>query len=449
MCLASYALLAVAMAFGNADRFWKHDEAVYLSQALPDENLAWGPQRAIGILPLAYLVALFVDNPLLGRFVAGFVAAAVIALAFTIWTETLPVRTTVLALLVAGFAWITLHQAVAVMPNLWSAIAAVATVGCVAAYLQRSERVWLWGAGAAMAAVGLIRPADAVFLALALLVYLLVARGPRTLRALVALGIGSLAALVPWVIQSYVLFGGVVERLETLSRLSETRLRSNILDYLRLLDGPQLGPDPNPADPVLVIVVGVTLLLAVGGAVLAIRRKEQSMVLASVAGATLAVLPLFLYGFTAPRFLIPSLVLLALPVAGLLVLAWDQDVILRAVVMVFAVVFVGSQVVTLDSVTSAERRTGLAVQQIGSIAQPFEPDTECTLHAANNIGPLTLASTCRVRRLKAPPSPDTLRDGPGTQYVVLPRGRSESLGFEDWPVTPVEGSNWDLVVQPD
>ena len=97
MCLASYALIVLALVFGNADRFWKHDEAVYLSQALPDENLAWGPQRAIGILPLAYVVAPFVDNPLLGRFVAGFLAAAAMALALTIWSETISLRTTVVA----------------------------------------------------------------------------------------------------------------------------------------------------------------------------------------------------------------------------------------------------------------------------------------------------------------------------------------------------------------
>ncbi|WP_329041878.1 hypothetical protein OHT61_27405 [Streptomyces sp. NBC_00178] len=301
------------------------DETVYVSQAGGNAPPAFfSAPRARGISYLVSPVAALTASTAVLRIYLALLSAAALVGALYVWRKVLP--TPVLVCAGAFFAglWPTLFYGSAAMPNPWCALGALAATGWVARPVPdgtgRREAV---GAGAAVALVALMRPADGFWLALPLVLAVSVSPGRRRPGVRAALVAGLIAGCAPWTAEAYTRFGGLGARLHRAGEI-QGGLGWNMAvdDHLRALAGRTLC---RPCDigwesPGTALWLTLLPLLVIGG-VVAARRPGRGTVALLAAGTGLSVaLPyLFLVGYAAPRFLLPAYALLSVPLAECLV----------------------------------------------------------------------------------------------------------------------------------
>lgn len=312
--LAQLALVRPGMGLG-----W--DETVYVSQVGTQAPAAFfSAPRARGVSLLVAPIATWSDSTPLLRVYLALLSGLGLYLALRAWRGLFPAR--VLAAAGALFAslWVTLFYGPQAMPNYWVAIGALACVGCfLRARGDRSDRAALWGVAAGAALMASMRPTDAVWITLPLLVLAAVARHGRLAAVLVG---GLVVGAAPWVIEAYVGYGGLGQRLSDASHIQGgLGWHVAVDDQLRSLVGrtlcrPCTGSMPHPA--VMTWWFVLPLLAAIGLAV-AVRDRRTGRTLIPLLCATTAAVPyLFMIGYAAPRFLLPAYALLAIPVADAL-----------------------------------------------------------------------------------------------------------------------------------
>jgi hypothetical protein len=319
---------AVAAVFVLAQLVFVHptmglgwDETVYVSQVTTHHPAAFfSAPRSRGVSLLVAPVASWSASTELLRAYLAVLSGLGLYLALRAWKGLFPA--TVLATAGAFFAtlWVTLFYGPQAMPNYWVAIGALITVGCfLRARRGNPRRGVLWGVAAGAALMALMRPTDAVWVTVPLVVLVLVRRHRPLLLALVG---GLAAGGVEWVIEAYAWYGGLGERL---SRASEIQggLGWNLAvdDQMRSLGGRGLCRPCTGAMPHPVVTLWWVLLPAVAvlGVVVAVRARRAAATLVPFACALTAAVPyLFMIGYAAPRFLQPAYALLAVPVADAL-----------------------------------------------------------------------------------------------------------------------------------
>lgn len=181
------------------------------------------------------------------------------------------------------------------------------------------------GVAGGIVVAGLLRPPDAAWLSLALFAAALVVRRWRRPALLGTVAAATILGWLPWVAEAYASFGGLFARLRAGSAIQGgTSPRFSVLTALRSVNGPVLCRPctrPVPLTGALLWLGGLTVV-AVALAAAYRRGQLAAPWLAAAVGLVMAVPYLFLVGYSAPRFLLPSYGLLALTVAeGLLVLA--------------------------------------------------------------------------------------------------------------------------------
>lgn len=316
--LVQLALVTPAMGLG-----W--DEAVYVSQVSGHAPAAFfSAPRARGVSVLVAPVAAWSSSTVLLRVYLAVLSGLALFVALRVWRGLFPAR--VLAVAGALFAtlWVTLFYGPQAMPNYWVAVGALACAGCfLRATADRTDRAALWGLALSAALMTLMRPTDAVWATLPLLVAAVTVprwRRPRPLAALVA---GLLAGGVEWVAEAYAAYGGLGQRLDDASRI-QGGLGWNIaiLDQARSLGGKALCRPCAGALPGLPMTLWwfALPLAAALALVIAVRARRPAATVLLVACAATAALPyLFMIGYAAPRFLLPAYALLAIPVADAVV----------------------------------------------------------------------------------------------------------------------------------
>ncbi|MDX6362895.1 MAG: hypothetical protein QOC85_1905 [Streptomyces sp.] len=332
--LAQLALVRPGMGLG-----W--DETVYVSQVGTHAPAAFfSAPRARGVTLLVAPVASWSSSTALLRVYLALLSGLGLYLALRTWRGLFPTRVLTLAGALFATLWVTLFYGPQAMPNYWVAIGALTAVGC---FLRvgwdragrdrvgwdrpggagRRGKAALWGLAASVALMAWMRPTDAVWASLPLLVLAVCVPLRRRLGLLVALVGGLVAGAGEWVVEAYAGFGGLDARLAEASAI-QGGLGWNIAigDQLRSLGGralcrPCTGPMPSTA--VLAWWCALPLLAALGLAV-AVRTRRTARTLLPLACATTAGFPyLFMIGYAAPRFLLPVYALLAIPVADGLV----------------------------------------------------------------------------------------------------------------------------------
>ncbi|MFF0083095.1 hypothetical protein ACFYR1_25725 [Streptomyces canus] len=292
------------------------DETVYVSQVSGHVPAAYfSAPRARGISLLAAPIASWSDSTALLRVYLAVLSGLGLYFALRVWRAHVMPR--VLALAGALFAslWVTLFYGPQAMPNYWVAVGALACVGCfLRVRANAGDRAARWGVFGGAALMAWMRPMDAVYVVLPLLALAL--RRPRLLAVLAA---GLLAGAGEWVIEAYMSYGGLAQRLSDASRIQGgLGLHLAVADQLHSLGGrtlcrPCTGSAPNPVVTLWWFALPV---LAALGAITAVRARRALPVLLPLACAVTAAVPyLFLIGYAAPRFLLPAYALLALPVA--------------------------------------------------------------------------------------------------------------------------------------
>ncbi|MFJ4523473.1 hypothetical protein ACIP4Y_21360 [Streptomyces sp. NPDC088810] len=313
---AAFALAQLLLVRPGMGLGW--DETVYVSQVSGHAPASFfSAPRARGISLLVAPVAAWSSSTPLLRVYLALLSGLALYLALHAWRGLFPAR--VLALGGALFAslWVTLFYGPQAMPNYWVAVGALAAAGC---FLRaRTQPGALWGLAGSAALMAWMRPVDAVWATLPLLV-LGLARHRR--RALPALLTGLAAGAAEWVIEAYVSYGGLAQRLSDGSAIQGgLGWHFAVVDQLRSLGGrtlcrPCTGALPHP----LLTLWWFTLpLLAALGLAVAVRTRRTTATALPLACAATAAFPyLFLIGYAAPRFLLPAYALLALPVADAL-----------------------------------------------------------------------------------------------------------------------------------
>jgi hypothetical protein len=332
-------LVAVGVAFTAAELLFvpprmglSWDEVVYVSQVSGHAPAAWfDPARARGVPLLVAPVAAL----------TGSVAALRVYLSVVLF----------------GGLWVAQYYGPQAMPDIWSALGGLAAVGC---FLRWPGARWaLAGLGLSVAFVTLVRPGDAVYLAVPLLA---AAAWWRRWPAAAVVLAGLVAGGAEWVAEAYARFGGIGARLHAAgAEQGGFGLHLALPDELRALNGPTLcrpcviGVRYPELDlwwfllPVLVAVAFIAARRAGGPAL-------GSVLLPVACGLAVAAQYLFMIDYAAPRFLLPAYALLAIPAAdGLAFLVTGLGPDLRpamaAAVTCFLVVQLVAQHLVLDHET--------------------------------------------------------------------------------------------------
>ncbi|MGW0363852.1 hypothetical protein [Streptomyces sp. NPDC002990] len=316
---AVYAVAQLLMVIPGSGLGW--DETVYVSQVSPQAPAAFfSAPRARGITLLVAPVVALTSSVEALRIYLTVLSAAGLLLSLWVWRRLLPLTVlTVAGALFAGL-WITVLYGPQAMPNLWVAYGALIAVGCfLRAARDPSDRRALAGLGAGVALAALMRPTDALWLALPLIAAVLWVRPWRRPVLLLVLAAGAALGSAEWVVEAYVRYGGLLPRLRRASEI-QGHLGWNLAfdDHVRALQGRTLC---RPCDvplrhPVASLWWFALPLLTAGGVLAAARRRLLAPVLlAALAALSLAVPYLLLIGYAAPRFLLPAYALLALPTA--------------------------------------------------------------------------------------------------------------------------------------
>ncbi|MEV5438294.1 hypothetical protein AB0K80_20110 [Streptomyces sp. NPDC052682] len=297
------------------------DEVVYVSQVTDHAPAAFfSAPRARGVSLLVAPIASWSSSTPLLRVYLALLSGLGLYLALRAWRGLFPTR--VLAAGGALFAslWVTLFYGPQAMPNYWVAVGALISVGCFLRYRSDpTARMALWGVGAGAMLMAWMRPTDAVWVTVPLLAVALLRRHWRLLLTLL---VGLAAGAVEWVIEAYVGYGGLAQRLHDASAIQGgLGWQIAVEDQLRSLGGralcrPCTGAMPHP---LLVLWWFALPLLAALGLAVAVRARRTTRTLLPLACATTAALPyLFMIGYAAPRFLLPAYALAVIPVADAL-----------------------------------------------------------------------------------------------------------------------------------
>lgn len=316
---AAYTVAQLLLAVPGTGLGW--DETVYVSQVSPEAPAAFfSAPRARGI---SYLVAPVVAlTSSVGALRVYLAVLSGVGLLLSMWVWCRLLRPGVVALAGALFAglWITLLYGSQAMPNLWVAYGALIAVGCfLRAARDPSDRAALAGLGAAVAFTALMRPGDAFWLLLPLMGAALSVRAWRRPALLLVLVAGAVLGGAEWVIEAYLRYGGLPARLGRAGEI-QGHLGWHLAfdDHVRALEGRTLcRPCTVPLrEPLAAAWWFVLPLVAAGGVVAAARARKTALILVpTLVGLSLAVPYLFLLGYAAPRFLLPSYALLSLPAA--------------------------------------------------------------------------------------------------------------------------------------
>ncbi|MEV8016749.1 hypothetical protein AB0O76_10450 [Streptomyces sp. NPDC086554] len=448
------------------------DEIVYASRFGPYAPATpFSAPRTRGVPLLIAPVAAWSDSVLLLRVWLTVLATGALYLGFRPWLRVLAHRPAAVGVAAGlyGTLWFALFYAGAAMPNHYTAMGVVAAVGL---FLRASPTPLTYaGIGAGLAVATLMRPNDgAAVAAPLLLVALLGVLAPRSwARALAVLG-GVVAGALPWVIEAYLRFGGVRERLADASDVQGgLRPLAAITAQFTAVDGPLLCR-PCGADQIRVVATEWWILLPVlvavglwaagrsaGGAVRGRRSSAAPSWLVAqfpaplralslaVAVAVCAALPyLLLVPYGAPRFLLPSHALLALPAAvGLLAVA-DRARASRALAAALTVVLVGHLAVQLPLAHGNGRIQAGARgdwARVSDVLREQGVRAPCVLQGNASVIPLAYVAGC----VAAP------RSGPERPTALVLRGGQPPHWARDWrrhPVPDTYATGWTVLVPP-
>ena len=301
------------------------DEKIYVGQFSPwTGRMIFSAPRSRGMPLIVAPVLQLTPSMAALRAYLALLSAVGMYVGFGAWLPLRSSRTVALAALMFGSLWTALFYGPSAMPDMPVAFCAIAvTAWALRAARGEPGRRLLLLVSATLALAALIRPADTLQLmvGMGLAVLLLPALRPRRWPVLGAVFGGAAAGALPWIVEAQLRYTSVNARIHAALQAQSTGRRF-VPDYtLRAADGPRLcrpcvRADQPIATWVLAWWVGGALLITV--ALISAHRRGHllELLVPTGVGAIFALPYLLLVGYAAPRFLLPTYALLALPAAA-------------------------------------------------------------------------------------------------------------------------------------
>jgi hypothetical protein len=392
------------------------DETVYLSQinSFVPPGLFTAP-RARGLTFLVAPVTLLTPSVVALRVWLALVSSVLLYVCFRPWLRLIRPGVVALAALLFASLWTTVYYGSAVMPNLYVALGAVAATGLAVSTMRAGHPslMQLLGLGLTVGLVALVRPSDAGFILVALVGSAVVVRGvgrrARVVTAAAVVG-GFAAGFAEWVVEAFVRFGGPLERLHAAKAAQGAGgLHFALLDQARALAGPLLcRTGCHAAAPGWAMAWWLALPVLVAAGVWAARAGTRiALAVAAVTGIAVLAEYVVTVPYAAPRFLLPTYALLALPAAnGLVVAATRARRSWRRLVWAGAAAAVGAQLVTQLVVlrhfvvphVTRDAATDVAVAQA---LRPYVDPTRCVVDTGRRSSSAPNAPEARPRSISS------------------------------------------------
>ncbi len=443
---AAFTLAQLAIVAPRLGLSW--DEVVYVSQASVHAPAAnFDPARARGVSLLAAPVTMLTASVLALRIFLSLLSGAGLLLALLAWRGLRPAWMLALAGICYASLWTALYYGPQAMPDEWVAFSAFAAVGLFLRAggtdqipgVSHRSRSTLVGLAGCLAIATLIRPGDALYVAGALGVAVLVVRRWRQPALLAAVVLGFAAGAAEWVIEAYVRYGGLAARLHAAAaEQGGFGLYAGWWAELRAVNGPTLCRPCTVGlrDPVISLWLLALPVLVVAG-VLAARQagRLQSSLLAACCALAVAFQYLFFINYAAPRFLLPAYLLVAIPVVDALAFLVTDATRARArpggVVLVGVVLLIQmlvQQVVLAHQVTEKQSFFG-AFPQVAADLHRLGVRPPCLVRGPQEI-PVAFYTGCA----STPSVPAALRRHTGVRIaVVVQSGQAAPSYARDWP----------------
>lgn len=321
LALVSLAYLIVQSTLWRLGIGW--DETVYTSQLAKGMPAAtFTAPRARGVAWLVAPVVMVTHSVTALRAYLSVVSSLALFGAFAVWLRLRRSLVVPAAAMLFASTWLAIFYGSEAMPNLWDALAGVAAVGFFLRGVARPDWRQLLGLAACLAAAALVRPTDSVYIGAPLVIAAVLVpgwRGRTGVRLIAAIAAGEIAGWADWVVEAYVRYGGLIHRLRAASAENATGLHVTLRQQAQAINGPILcrpasicGGVPLPG---LIWWLAVPVATAVGLYAAARSGRVAVMLIPTLSAVTIAASYLFTVGYAAPRFLMPSYALLALPVA--------------------------------------------------------------------------------------------------------------------------------------
>ncbi len=385
---AAYTLLQIFLVLPGTGLGW--DETVYVSQVDGSPAAFFSAPRARGISYLVAPLVAFTSSTTLLRVFLAVLSGAGLLVSLWVWRRLLPLPVLTWAGALFAGLWISLFYGPQAMPNLWCAFGSLTAVGCFLRCVRHpGDRGAAVGLVASVGVVALMRPPDAAWLVLALGGAAVLVPAWRRVVVLGGLAGGALLGAGPWIVEAFTTYGGLLTRLHRASEI-QGGMGWNIAigDHVRSLQGRMLCRPCDMAweEPQTALWWFALPLLAAGGIASAVRAgRRDTAVLAAVTATGLALPYLFLMGYAAPRFLLPSYALLALPVAECVRRAFAQrpDGRRPLALIILPALLLGSHF-------------GVQYQVLGSVLERNHQVTKQMTEAASTMHRLGLRPPCTL-----------------------------------------------------
>jgi hypothetical protein len=299
------------------------DESLYVSQFAPGIPAGhMSAPRAFGMPLIAAPVVLITSSVAVLRLYLMLLSSVALFCAFWPWLKLRDTPAIPLAALLFSGVWLSVFYGNEVMPNVYTACCTVAATGCfLLAVRQRAGWRPLAGVVAAFAVISLIRPLDALWVLAPLVAAAVLYRPWRHLAPLAAIAVGSAVGWVPWVIESYLRFDGLIGRIEEMEETNAGGLQFVVLRQLqsfgsgRILCGAWTEDCGRYTVGAVLMWCGLAILAAAGLWTMRNTSFHAAGLLAAGVAICQAVPYFFLTGHANPRYLLPTYALLFIPAA--------------------------------------------------------------------------------------------------------------------------------------
>ncbi|WP_243772472.1 hypothetical protein [Actinomadura barringtoniae] len=350
LALVAAAFVAAQAAIGDLRVPLDLDEAVYSSQFASDvPHFAYAAHRSVGPGLVVAPITAFTSSVTALRVYLAVLSGVALFFAFFPWRRLIPGTTAALAAALFAFSWVALRFGDTVLPNYLVALGAVAAIPL----LFRDKRLPLF---LLFAALSLIRPTDAVYLAIPLLAAALLRKKHYTA---LSLAFGLAAGWLYWVVESFIRFNGPRARLSAIAHVNDASgLHFGLPRYLAALNGKETCLPTASCGSITPTVATWWLITAALVAFALYTTRNKALLLTTVITALFfAASYLLLSNWAVPRYVLPTIALLSVPAAVGLMTLVRQSRVLAVAALALVALYIGVQTTTAAQAATRTSRS--------------------------------------------------------------------------------------------